>query len=59
MGIGISGTHGTGKTTLAEQLRARLPGHALTEEPYYLLELSGSLDGRVAAVLAAPGQPAS
>ena len=37
MRIGISGTHGTGKTTLAEALCARLPGHVLAEEPYYLL----------------------
>ena len=29
MRIGISGTHGTGKTTLAKALCARLPGHAL------------------------------
>lgn len=41
MRIGISGTHGTGKTTLAEQLLARLPGHVLAEEPYYLLEEDG------------------
>jgi hypothetical protein len=37
MRIGISGTHGTGKTTLAEALCARLPGHVTVEEPYYLL----------------------
>ena len=37
MRIGISGTHGTGKTTLAEALCARLPGHVTAEEPYYLL----------------------
>jgi hypothetical protein len=37
MRIGISGTHGTGKTTLAEALAARLPGHAVAEEAYYLL----------------------
>ena len=37
MRIGISGTHGTGKTTLAEALCARLPGHMTAEEPYYLL----------------------
>jgi hypothetical protein len=37
MRIGISGTHGTGKTTLAEALCARLPGHVVAEEPYYLL----------------------
>jgi hypothetical protein len=37
MRIGISGTHGTGKTTLAGALTARLPGHVTAEEPYYLL----------------------
>jgi hypothetical protein len=37
MRIGISGTHGTGKSTLAEALSGRLPGHVTAEEPYYLL----------------------
>ena len=41
MRIGISGTHGTGKTTLAEALAARLPGHITADEPYYLLEEAG------------------
>jgi hypothetical protein len=41
MRIGISGTHGTGKTTLAEALCAHLPGHVTTDEPYYLLEEEG------------------
>ena len=41
MRVGISGTHGTGKTTLAEGLCARLPGHVLAGEPYYLLEEEG------------------
>ncbi|SNY53259.1 ATP/GTP-binding protein [Paractinoplanes atraurantiacus] len=41
MRVAISGTHGTGKTTLAEALCARLPGHVLAEEPYYLLEEQG------------------
>jgi hypothetical protein len=41
MRIGISGTHGTGKTTLAEALSARLPGHVTADEPYYLLEEEG------------------
>ena len=41
MRVGISGTHGTGKTTLAEALCARLPGHVLADEPYYLLEEEG------------------
>jgi len=39
--IGISGTHGTGKTTLAEALCAHLPGHVAADEPYYLLEEQG------------------
>ena len=39
--IGISGTHGTGKTTLAEALCQRLPGHVTADEPYYLLEEEG------------------
>ena len=38
MRVGISGTHGTGKTTLAEELCACLPGHVVADEPYYLLE---------------------
>jgi hypothetical protein len=41
MRVGISGTHGTGKTTLAAALCARLPGHAVADEPYYLLEEQG------------------
>jgi hypothetical protein len=41
MRVGISGTHGTGKTTLAEALCARLPGHTVADEPYYLLEDEG------------------
>jgi hypothetical protein len=41
MRVGISGTHGTGKTTLAAALCARLPGHVLADEPYYLLEEQG------------------
>jgi hypothetical protein len=41
MRVGISGTHGTGKTTLAEGLCARLPGHVVADEPYYLLEEEG------------------
>jgi predicted ATPase len=41
MRIGISGTHGTGKTTLAEALSARLEGHVTADEPYYLLEEEG------------------
>jgi hypothetical protein len=41
MRIGISGTHRTGKTTLAEALCAHLPGHVTADEPYYLLEEEG------------------
>jgi hypothetical protein len=41
MRIGVSGTHGTGKTTLAEGLCARLAGHVPVEEPYILLEEEG------------------
>ena len=41
MRIGISGTHGTGKTTLAEALCAHLPGHLTADEPYDLLEEEG------------------
>jgi AAA domain len=41
MRVGISGTHGTGKTTLAQALCARLPGHVMADEPYYLLEEEG------------------
>ncbi|MFD6222206.1 AAA family ATPase [Nocardia asteroides] len=38
MRIAVSGTHGVGKTTLAEELCAHLPGHELIPEPYFLLE---------------------
>ena len=41
MRIGVSGTHGSGKTTLVEALCARLPGHTAADEPYYLLEEEG------------------
>jgi hypothetical protein len=41
MRIGISGTHGTGKTTLAGAVCACLPGHVTVDEPYYLLEEEG------------------
>ena len=41
MRVGISGTHGTGKTTLAQALCGRLPGHVMADEPYYLLEEEG------------------
>ncbi|MDM4722323.1 AAA family ATPase [Micromonospora sp. WMMA1363] len=41
MRIGVSGTHGTGKTTLVEALCARMPGHLAMDEPYHLLEEEG------------------
>ena len=41
MRVGISGAHGTGKTTLAEALCAHLPGHVTADEPYYQLEEEG------------------
>ena len=41
MRVGISGTHGIGKTTLAQALCAHLPGHVAADEPYYLLEAEG------------------
>jgi predicted ATPase len=72
MRIGISGTHGTGKTTLAEALCARLPGHVVADEPYYLLEEEGyefafppsaedyrALLARSARSMTEPGHPAA
>ena len=41
MRIAISGSHRVGKTTLAEALAERLPGHELVPEPYYLLQEDG------------------
>ncbi|WP_432991854.1 AAA family ATPase [Dactylosporangium sp. CA-233914] len=41
MRVGISGTHGTGKTTLVEALCAHLPDHVAVDEPYYLLVEEG------------------
>ena len=41
MRVGISGTHGTGKTTLAGALCGHLLGHVTADEPYYLLEEEG------------------
>jgi hypothetical protein len=41
MRVGISGTHGTGKTTLAQALGVRWPSYVTAYEPYYLLEEEG------------------
>jgi predicted ATPase len=41
MRIGVSGTHGTGKTTLVEEICGQLPGHVAAAEPYFLLEEEG------------------
>jgi hypothetical protein len=41
MRIGVSGAHGTGKTTLVQELCARLAGHVPVDEPYLLLEEEG------------------
>lgn len=41
MRIGVSGTHGTGKTTLVEELCARLTDHVPVDEPCVLLEEEG------------------
>ena len=38
MRVGVSGAHGTGKTTLVEELCAHLAGHVPVDEPYFLLE---------------------
>jgi hypothetical protein len=41
MRVGVSGTHGTGKSTLVGELCARLAGHVPAGEPYVLLEEEG------------------
>jgi hypothetical protein len=41
MRIGVSGTHGVGKTALVEELCARLTDHTAVDEPYILLEEEG------------------
>ena len=41
MRIGISGAHGTGKTTLAGDICVYLAGHVPVDEPYFLLEEEG------------------
>jgi adenylate kinase family enzyme len=39
--IGISGAHGTGKSTLIADLARHLPGYAISEESYYALLAEG------------------
>jgi len=39
--IAISGAHGTGKTTLVQELVRARPDWVAVEEPYYLLEAEG------------------
>jgi hypothetical protein len=41
MRVGVSGAHGTGKTTLVEELCGRLTDHVPIDEPYVLLEEEG------------------
>jgi hypothetical protein len=41
MRVGVSGAHGTGKTTLVQELCVHLPGHVPVDEPYFLLEDEG------------------
>jgi hypothetical protein len=41
MRVGVSGAHGTGKTTLVEELCVHLAGHMPVDEPYFLLEEEG------------------
>lgn len=41
MRIAVSGTHVTGKSSLVEELAARLPNHLTIPEPYVILEERG------------------
>jgi predicted ATPase len=41
MRLGVSGTHGVGKTTLVEDLGERLGDHRIVPEPFYVLEEEG------------------
>lgn len=41
MRIAISGSHRVGKTSLVDSLAERLPGYAVVDEPYHLLEDDG------------------
>jgi hypothetical protein len=41
MRLGVSGTHGVGKTTLVEDLGERLGDHLIVPEPLYALEEEG------------------
>ena len=39
--IALAGAHAVGKSTLAAELAAALPGHRVVEEAYYQLEMEG------------------
>jgi hypothetical protein len=39
--LALSGTHASGKTTLAERLSRSLPDYTVIDEPWYLLESQG------------------
>ena len=41
MRIVVSGSHGTGKTTLVADLASRLPGYVSIEEPYHTMVAEG------------------
>ena len=41
MNLALSGTHSSGKTTLAERLTRSLSDYTVIDEPYYLLESQG------------------
>lgn len=41
MRIAVSGSHGTGKSTLLAELAAHLTGYETVDEPYHLLDASG------------------
>jgi len=44
--IAFSGTHRTGKSTLLAAVASRLPGYAIVDEPYHLLEDEGYEHGQ-------------
>ena len=41
MSLALTGTHASGKTTLAERLTRPLPNYTIIDEPWYLLESQG------------------